>query len=1105
TTEQAAAIKALENEIAALETALATAQKAADDAKAAANDAKAAAAQATADAIADAKAQVEALKTALETAIAEKADKAEVDAMAKDVEAALAVINTKIAELAGKDAILDGKIAELLQADEALKAQIAALQAYGKDSSDSLVVELSALQNELDQLWQTIGSETGLQALVGTQAGLIEDLQAELQGLSESIFGEGAESLYTLVGQNAGMIQELLDKMDKVNADIEAINEALSVYNALLEEYGKQIQAVVYVPENTLGTTVASSYVLGQYKSDVLVKLTYEVTPNELAAEVTTDKVYFNAVPVTKAEAAEVIAAEVVDTDANTGRVVVYARVKPANKATYKALTEGQKNVQLSLNIADHKLVSLPGEDDKTVDAGTVVAADYVPVISEAENLNQNVLDLVKFYNTKKNEWVLASETNTVSVPYTEPAAQSLFNIYDVRVDVEGQAMTPAEASAFIGTAINVTYATADFSYTDKNGNGLAYPAQKDFIPFATVKNGLASTAQVVAPAKVQLNQTVGYKAATTVSTLKVNNTPATSNVALTGELVIDYAKAAITFATYDAGKWSYNTPERAQEWIAVERAVTSPVDITKLTYMGAPVLGQDIELTAYAKTKDAQGKDTKVEGYANVKVLSSKAAQVTYVNVPFLTHDALYEARFQLIDPATNVAYDVAFDITLGAKPTDKKIDLGTFTANAALTHSVEIPVGEAAAKILATDATFFADFVLDYQKMYYDPVYVATEFAMSSAIKSQPAGAALTLAYNAQTKKEASYITVDPQAKFDATYALEHTYNFFGVNYTFTAKVNFQKPNYSIAPNPVLVKNGVVTLDGTVTIPELNSKKLGLTEGKAYDLNVVKLSQYIVVSDAVKAEVEAGELAIVYMFTDTYDDDRNPMSPAVPVPGVSIDGEVIDVVGEVIVNGEALVSWDGANRKNALNFVVALVHATATDAKGQNVVFNTVPVQTVVPELVKLEAPASKVVTVAYKNGAEATTANIVGALVVKDVKTGKEIYNKYAADLTEIWEGYSRAKTTDAFASTGVNVFDVYNQTIAVDKKNVKAYLETSNYALTAADYSVDATTGTVTLLMDNGNLTENVIVEVPVILTHDYCGTPHTAVAKVKFTK
>ena len=1099
TTEQAAAIQALENEIAALETALATAQKAADDAKAAANDAKAAAEQAKADAIADAKAQVESLKTALETAIAAKADQATLDAMAADVQAALAVIDTRIAELAAKDAALDGKIAELLQADAALQAQIDALEAYGKDNSDSLVVELAALQQELDQLWQVIGSETGLQALVGTQAGLIEDLQAELQGLSESIFGEGAESLYTLVGQNAGMIQELLDKMDKVNADITEINESLSILNTLIEAFGKQIQSVVYVPENTNGTTVASSYVLGQYKSDVLVKLTYEVTPNELATEVTTDKVYFKAVPVTKAEAAEVIAAEVVDTDANTGRVVVYARVKPANKATYKALTEGAKNVQLSLNIAEHELVALPDEDHTLIDAGTVVAAAYVPVISDLTNLDQNVLDLVKFYNTKDNKWVEASETNTVKVPYTEAAAQSLFNIYDVRVDVEGQAMTPAEAAAFIGTAINVTYTTTDFAYTDKNGNGLAYPAQKDFIPFATVKNGLASTAQVVAPAKVQLNQTVGYTASTTVSGLKVNNVDATESVVLTGELVIDYAKAAITIATYDAGKWSYKTPSACQEFLAVERAVTANVDITKLTYNGYPVIGQEFELDAYATTKDAQGKDVKVPGYVNVKVLSSKAAQVTYVNLPFLPHAAVYESRFQLIDPATNVAYDVAFDVTLGAKPANKTIELGTFTADAALTHDVTVPVGEVIAKVLTADAAFYTDFVADFQKMYYDPVNVATMYAWTDAVKSQPAGAELYLAYNAQAKKEASYINVAPQAKFDAAYALEQTFDFFGVKYTFKANVKFQKPAYAITANPVLVKDGVATLDGKVTIPELTSNKLGLTEASKYVLNVVKLSQYIVVPDAVKAEIAAGELAIVYMFTDTYDDDNNPWTPEVPVPGVSIDGAIN------AVNGEALVAWNGANHKKALNFMIALVHTVATEANGQPVVYGApVNVQTVVPELVTLEAPASKVVTVAYKNGDDTTEANIVGALVVKDVKTGKEIYNKYAANLDEIWMGYSRNKTTDSFKSNGTNVFDVYNQNIVIDMKNVKAYLETSKYALTAADYEVSPN-GQVVLLMDNANITDNIIVEVPVKLTHDYCGTAHTAVAKVKFTK
>ncbi|MBR5014567.1 MAG: hypothetical protein IKY16_08200, partial [Bacteroidales bacterium] len=1140
TTEQAAAIKALENEIAALETALATAQKAADDAKAAANDAKAAAAQAKADAIADAKAQVEALKTALETAIAEKADKAVVDAMAKDVEAALAVINTSIAKLAEKDAMLDGQIAELLQADAALKAQIAALEAYGKDNSDSLVVELSALQNELDQLWQTIGSETGLQALVGTQAGLITDLQTELQNLAESIYGEGAESLYTLVGQNAGMIQELLDKMDKVEADIKAINEALSVYTTILEAFAEQIQSVVYVPENTDGTVTASSYVLGRYASDILVKLTYEVTPNELAAKVTSDKVYFNAVPVTstKAAAAEVVKAEVVKTDANTGRVEVYARIKASNKATYAALTDATKNqdIQLSLNIADRNPIVLPGEELNTVDPGTVYAVDYVPVLFDATKLNQNVLGLVKFYNTKTGKWVEGvadangnyDNVNVITEPYTTTAPQSVLGIYDVRVDVEGQAMTPVQAAEFIGTAINVTYTTTDFAYAKKDGTALNLPADKDYIPFTTVKNGLASTAQIVAPAKGQLNQTVGYTASTTVKGIKVNGTDATNTVELTGTLKIDYAKADITFATYDAGKWSYTYgmtyPINVYALTYTpELAITSPVDVTKLVYVDENGTEHSVMneffVPAKAATKDAQGKDTYVPAEFGLKVLSSKAAQLTGVwDVKFLEHNAAYKSNFTLRDKTTNIDYTVAFEVKLGAKPAAKEINLGTFTAGAALEHEVEILVGDAIAKILTTDAAFYADYVADMQALRANPVEQLTYVAVPATPVVNPANSTieLRLAYDALVaKKETSYIYVDQIKKFDDSYDIKHTYDVFGINYTFTAKVNFQKPAYTITPNPVLVKNGVVNLTGTVEIPELKADKKGLTAGDDYELQEINLRNYIQVSDEVVAEITNGELSLAYMFTDTFV-PQNSIYP-VPVAGVSFaeTGNQVTTIKLDGANDKAYVYWDGANGKNAANFAIALIHRTATDDKGQPIVYGSpVTVQTVVPELVKIEAPASKVVTETYKNGAGKTAANIVGALVVKDVKTGKEIYNKYAKDLTQIWMGYSRTSTTASFTSTTDEVFKLYNQEVEIDAKNIKAYLESSKTALKVAeantdpnaDIYVDYTTGEVSLVyLNDGNLTDNIIVEVPVKLTHDYCGNPHTATAKVKFSK
>lgn len=1092
TTEQAAAIKALENEIAALETALATAQKAADDAKAAANDAKAAAAQAKADAIADAKAQVEALKAALETAIAEKADKAVVDAMAKDVEAALAVINTSIAKLAEKDAALDGQIAELLQADAALKAQIAALEAYGKDNSDSLVVELSALQNELDQLWQTIGSETGLQALVGTQAGLIEDLQAELQGLAESIFGEGAESLYTLVGQNAGMIQELLDKMDKVNADIEAINEALSVYNTILRGIVEQIQSIVWVPEKEI---VAQGYALDKFHSDILVPLTYEVSPKELATRVTSDKVWFNTVEV-KAAPAELVYAEVASADANTGRVVVYARIKASNKATVKALQAGS-DIALALNIADHNPVMLPDEDHTTVDPGTQISADYVTVKGAAE---KNIAELIKVYNTKTNKWVDAAETNTIVAPYTDTAVQSILGIYELRADVQGQAMTIAEASQFLGTTLATKVVTSDFAYTD----GTSPVTGKDNVPFTVAKNGYASTAQPTAVKNVALKDAVGYTAETTVSTVTVNNIACPNAVAVTGKLVIDYAQAAITIASYDAGKWSYKTPSAINEVLAVERAVTSSVDVSKLYYEGAPVVGQTIQLTGQADSKDANGKDIKVDGYFDVKVLSSKAAQITWVNVPFLTHEAVYKSRFQLIDPATNTAYTVAFDVVLGPKPSNKTIDLGTFTANAHLTHGVQVPVGEVITKALAADASFFADYVkdcaagthIDLAPSKYDPIYVATAGYAYSVNNASTAGANIELAYNALAKKEASYINVAAQAKYDAKYNVKETFDFYGVQYTFTATVQFQKPAYTITPNPVFVKNGVVTLDGTVKIPELTSNKLGLTAGSAYVLNEVVLRDYVNVTDAVKAEIAAGELALVYLFTTTYDHDQNPATPAVSVPGVSID------------QATGKVTWDGyAKQYNALDFVVALISTVATDDKGQPIVYGSpVAVQTQVPELVKFDAPASKIVTETYLNGDGLTSANIVKALVVTDVKTGKELYNKYAADLTEIWEGYSRSKTTDSFKSNGVDVFNVYNQQVVINPMVApKAYLETSKTALTKDDFTVNTADGTVTLTKNTGNLTENIIVEVPVLLFHDYCGNAHAATAKVKFSK
>ena len=148
TTEMESTIKTLSDKVTALESALTTAQNAADEAKAAAAAAKAAgdaalaqaqaaeaaAATAKAEAIAEATAQVKALKEAFEAKVQEMGD--EIAAHIKDVEAALAVINTKIAaietSLADKadKTYVDAELAKLLAADATINAEIKALKAY---------------------------------------------------------------------------------------------------------------------------------------------------------------------------------------------------------------------------------------------------------------------------------------------------------------------------------------------------------------------------------------------------------------------------------------------------------------------------------------------------------------------------------------------------------------------------------------------------------------------------------------------------------------------------------------------------------------------------------------------------------------------------------------------------------------------------------------------------------------------------------------------------------------------------------------------------------------------------------------------------------------
>ena len=269
TTQNAATIDALSAKITALETALASAQSAADEAKTAAaaakqagdnalaeaQAAKAAAATAEANAIAEAKKQVEALKAVyeakvaeIETALAGKATQADIEAAVKkaadDAAAALAVIDAKVALKADKT-----EVEALVAADAAINKEIEALKEFKKLAEelhielttdvDSLQLGLADAQAEIEEIWAALYDEgNGLFALIGSNASaisanteLIEALETELDGFYAEVFGEGPNSIMSILGTYANQIAELQAKVD-----------ALSVLQS-------RILSIAYVPE----------------------------------------------------------------------------------------------------------------------------------------------------------------------------------------------------------------------------------------------------------------------------------------------------------------------------------------------------------------------------------------------------------------------------------------------------------------------------------------------------------------------------------------------------------------------------------------------------------------------------------------------------------------------------------------------------------------------------------------------------------------------------------------------------------------------------------------------------------------------------------------
>lgn len=1221
---QQAAIKALNDEIAVLESALATAQSTADAAKKAADDAAAAAAQAKADAIADAKAQVEALKSAYEGKIAEieatlagKVGQEEIDAAVKaatdGVNAALEVINTKLATIEAtiKDlqdkkadkAELDAEVAKLLEADTKINTQLAALENYIKNLEvggsanasqiDSIRTELANAAAEIEDLWAELKDEnTGLFALVAGNASAIaamqEDFQAALDELYADIYGEGPNSLFTMVGQHAGLIQDLDERMTAAEEAILANNQALSIAVAI----ANQIQSVVYVPTDDNINAMSYKLVANEntlisktYKSPLMIMATYEVSPKSLVETLDDSNVGFATVA-TKVAGAEYFPAKIVDRDATTGRMIVVGYIDEDSDA-YTALTTGTPGnvakIAFNLNVSVSAVFNVEDEDglQASINAGTFKVSEYVKayVAGDAKNLLDNVVIPVPsagkiVYTDKYND--------SYEVPYSpvgESTSRSLFATYNgLYVDFEGTYLPLDRASEVLGFELVPEYGAFEATYyADQAQTVNTVKDLRKTSPIAVTGEGFETVATLVGSTDFPEEKALHHNAVVAVKYVKLNG--ATLPVSIKSTYKVGYKKADITLTSTDI-TWSYKFGATLDgtDWPGLASATELDVvgfdDITALytdpncTIQFAPNTTNNHQFVPTSIT-DSKGNQVPVTNqFINIVSLSKKAVRISGGNVPFAKGETLTYKFHKVLYDKTKTAYTVAFEFTTSPMPTDKVITLDPVSVNVRFQNYMDARVNPIQA-VLAADAAYYPEAAT--ADVFNLVIAAEGETAFALSVWKNNVEVIPTTGYdfvvdwdlqinpNNTIKKneEVSYIRI-PAAVIGDEFVYEYDYTVFGVTYTFKVAADVVKSTaYSLSTNPVVVNpdNTVLLKNGTVKFPYKSSSTVSAyTAGQKYLLEKIDLRDYVIVNGETAADFSGDkpELQLTY---EVLNNVPNPYQwgsyYAVPSDYATCTPQTSTVVGSVAqdicpLNWLTTVNANGLGgaRTNEIDVRIKLVANNEEIGTQYETCYGQQDIKLIVPELVNVTAIAPVFKEIGSRNNKGAysylvtdavdkngdlidpywTPVNAVAGLKV--TATDSELTtlnNTNAATLYNIWDNidgsapvfnvFNQTTIAGVFDATlddyvqviGAEVAQVWNPTTEqYDITGVSARFQTTGAPVPTAYYKVSPN-GQVELLVNSGQITDNIIVTVPVVFAHDFCGSDHYTEVEVLFVK
>jgi predicted nucleic acid-binding Zn-ribbon protein len=1050
----AAAIESLNSEIAALKTALSAAQADADAAMTAAKAAKEAG-----DA---AKAEAEAAKAAAAQAKAEA-----LAAVAEELEAIQTAIAVNVEAITNLGGSVNANAVEIEALQEEVKAlQTAAAEAVYAITNLNGSVEkhenaIADLETEVAVLKATIANyEANLKEL-----GLFdEEMKKQIEGITYAI-----TNLDKAVETNTNEIDALKEMLEAVVEQVETLNASLVVIYDILGALANQIQSVVFVPEYDTDVVYAQRYTVGKAKTNYIATATYEVRPAKLAATITSENVSFSSVDVkTKAAAPEYFAAEVISTDANTGRIVVAAIINDKdskkNDNDYDKLASGK--LALSLNIASIDVTELLIAESEPVNVD-MVSSEYVNVVANADvNLAVGFKSAKEFKTTY---------TNDIEMPYNTAVAESVKPLFTepVMFNVAGLYLTAAEANELLGTSLAVTTAVkAEYAGAE----------EKKVYPVAVVGKDINATATLVtSPDYKEATDLVGKKATATLTVTVKNDKETVATLNGTATYKISNKKSDIAIASVSEG-WKYTYGDK----MTVKGRELAVSNYDKFTQ------GQSLG-TFKATWKEG---DVEKSATTTVTAMSSKAVKFTDVELPFTAGKATtYTFKNDKVVIGTTT-YEVSFDVVLGAMPEDTKIDLGTFTIAGDVANAVKVAVSPVAKAV-------------EYIKNYDNTIAIESAYILNALPNVKGDGVTLNgeAAANAaalytvtalnekdnKVREDKSYVEVAKVVEYVNTIVLTKTYEFCGVQFTYTATVNTEKPSIKFAANDVFVKNGVATVDGTVKLPVTKSKTAEVTgTSTPYALSAIDLRNYVHVEMGADVK-ENGYLLRYTLKTPLVDKDGKKLYADNQVAPAFAQYTAVDVKRETV--GLNTLTW-GLDL-NELDFEIALVSASKADRNEDNkidatddVVFGTVDVKLQIPTLVTFAA--AETVNAKYVNGV-ASSANIVEALTIVD-KFGNNVYNPYATTLNDIFKGYNATLYNGKVQSVTLasdNFYNVYDMKVtAAELKDVKVYLNNAPIAQSQVKFSYNAETGAIAISEENANLTGDIKFEVPVTLTYVY---------------